>query len=179
MTAWIIRAGRYGEREQWALESGLSGADFHEVGDLTPANTKDKVRTAISAAFPSAPPGRQANFSGQLWALRDSVKPGDLIVMPLKTTKKIALGIVTSGYSYRPEAPEDRRHTIAVDWKTSDVSRAGHQGRPAQHHQRRDDDLPSLETQRRGAASQGHGNRCGPRQHRHVHTKKPGIRQHE
>lgn len=125
MTAWIIRAGRYGEREQWALESGMSGADYHEVADLTPATTKDKVRAAVSAAFPNAPLGRQANFSGQLWALRDSVKPGDLIVMPLKTTKKIALGIVTGGYTYRPEAPEDRRHTISVDWKTSEVSRAG------------------------------------------------------
>lgn len=125
MTAWIIRAGRYGEREQWALENGLSGIDFHEVADLTPANTKDKVRSAVSAAFPNAPLGRQANFAGQLWALRDSIKPGDLIVMPLKTTKKIALGIVNSGYTFHSEAPEDRRHTIAVDWKTSEVSRAG------------------------------------------------------
>ncbi len=124
MTAWIVRAGKYGEREQWALDKGLSGADFHEVADLSPANTKDKVRAAIGAAFPTAPQGRQANFTGQLWALRDSIKPGDLIVMPLKTTKKIAIGVVTNGYAYHPEAPQDRRHTIAVDWKTTDVSRA-------------------------------------------------------
>ena len=125
MTAWIIRAGRFGEREQWALANGLSGADYHEVPDLTPSNTKDKVRAAVSAAFPTAPPGRRANFAGQLWALRDSVKAGDLVVMPLKTTKKIALGVVMSGYAYHPDALEDRRHTITVEWKTAEVSRAG------------------------------------------------------
>lgn len=125
MTAWIVRAGKYGEREQWALQNGRSGGGWHEVADLTPANTKDKIRAAVDVAFPGAPLGRKANFTGQLWAVRDSIKPGDLVVMPLKTSKKIAIGVCTKGYQYlADEADLNNRHTITVDWKTTDVSRA-------------------------------------------------------
>lgn len=125
MTAWIIRAGRHGEREQWALDNGLAGVGFHEVPDLTPSDTKDKVRAMIDAAFPTAPLMRRANFAGQLSALRNAIKPDDLIVMPMKTTKKIAFGVCTHEYRFRADEPDqDSRHTIGVDWKTTDVSRA-------------------------------------------------------
>ena len=125
MAAWIVRAGKYGEREQWALEKKLAGGGFHEVSDLTVCGTRDQVRAAVDAGFPHAPLNGRANFTGQLWALRGSIKPGDLVVMPLKTTKKVALGICTSGYQYRStEEDSDRRHAIGVDWKTEDISRA-------------------------------------------------------
>lgn len=125
MTAWVVRAGKYGEREQWALENGVAGGGFHELDDLTPLTSKDQIRAAVDAAFPGSVLGRRINFTGQLWALRDAISPGDVIVMPMKTTKKIALGICTSGYSYRlAEQDRDRGHSIGVDWKTTDVSRA-------------------------------------------------------
>lgn len=41
--AWLIRAGRSGEREHWALRNGLSGGGFIEVGDLTHAGTREDV----------------------------------------------------------------------------------------------------------------------------------------
>jgi restriction system protein len=33
VTAWIIRASRHGEREQWALENALAGGGFRTVMD--------------------------------------------------------------------------------------------------------------------------------------------------
>ena len=125
MTAWIVRAGRFGEREQRALAEGLSAVGWSEVGDLGHANTKDEVRAAVASSFPTAPPGRIANYTGQLWALRASIKPGDLIVMPLKSSTRIALGLCTKGYEYHLNNPDvDSRHAISVDWRTTDVSRA-------------------------------------------------------
>lgn len=124
MSAWIVRAGKYGEREQWTLQNGLSGAGWHEVADMTSTDTRDKIRAVVETAFPNSPTGRIANFTGQLWAVRDSIKPGDLVVLPLKT-KKIAIGVCTKGYEYRADQPDPGcRHTITVDWKTTDVSRA-------------------------------------------------------
>lgn len=126
MAAWIVRAGKHGERDQWALEHGIAGGGMHEVGDLTPATTKDGVRAAVDAGWPGDPPGRRAIFTGQLWALRNTIQPGDLILMPMKTTKKIAMGLCTSGYQYRSEEPDNtRRHTIGVEWKNTEVARAG------------------------------------------------------
>ncbi|WP_152185147.1 restriction endonuclease [Segeticoccus rhizosphaerae] len=125
MAAWIVRVGRVGEREGWALENNVAGGGFREVGDLSSATSRDQVKEAVKAGYPSASVGRQNNFAGQLWALRGAIQPGDVVVMPLKTTKKIALGFCTRGYKYlSQEEDPSRRHTIGVDWKRSDVSRA-------------------------------------------------------
>jgi restriction system protein len=125
VSAWIVRAGRYGEREQWALENGVAGGGFHEVPDLSPCGTKEQIRNVVERGFPGDPPGRLAIFTGQLWALRDTIQPGDLIVMPMKTTKRLAIGECRSGYRFRGDEPDpNRRHTVEVDWKTSNVSRA-------------------------------------------------------
>lgn len=124
MTAWIVRAGVAGERDAWALTRGVAGGGFHEVTDLSAAETREQVRNLVAAAFLNDQPGRINNFSGQMWALRHRIKPGDLIVLPLKTTKKLALGICTDGYVYRTdEDDQTRRHAITVNWKRTDVSR--------------------------------------------------------
>lgn len=125
MTAWVVRAGRDGEREQWALDEGVAGGGFWEVADLTAAKSRDDVAAKVAAGFPDAPVGRTSNFTGQLWALRDRIHLGDLVVMPMKTTKKLALGVCSGGYNHRDaESDVSRRHTVTVDWKRDDVSRA-------------------------------------------------------
>jgi restriction system protein len=125
MTAWIVRAGRVGEREDWALETLVAGGGFSEIGDLTACHSRDEVKAVVVAGIPNAGVPKQNNITGQAWALRQAIRPGDVIVMPLKTTKKVALGICTTGYTYRTQESEPgRRHTIGVDWKRTDVSRA-------------------------------------------------------
>lgn len=123
--AWVIRAGRSGEREQWALSNGVSGGGWKELGDLSSCTTRDMLVAAVNAAFPGAPEGRLANYVGQVWALRGRIMPGDLLVMPLKTTKQIAIGRVTSGYTYRGfETDPNKRHVVKVDWLRTDLPRA-------------------------------------------------------
>lgn len=47
------------------------------------------------------------------------------MVMPMKTTKQIALGRVTSGYDYRlHEEDPNKRHVVAVDWQRTDLPRS-------------------------------------------------------
>lgn len=93
--------------------------------DLTDAQSRDDVRTLVNQAFPGAPVMRVASFTGQLWALRRSIKPGDIVVMPMKTTKRLALGIVTSEYLFQTnEVDPDCRHSIGVDWRIKDLNRA-------------------------------------------------------
>ena len=122
--AWVIRSGRFGERDQWALETGVSGGGWREVPDLTTCRTREEVAAVVAATFAGAPEGRIANYAGQLWALRGRIKKGDLLVMPMKTTKKIAIGIVTEEYRYLAEQPDpDCRHVVGVDWKVADLPR--------------------------------------------------------
>lgn len=122
--AWVIRSGKYGERDQWALERRVSGGGWREFGDLTPYATKEEVAAAVAAAFPGASAGRLANYTGQVFALRSRIRPGDLLVMPLKTTNTLAFGRVTAGYTYlADEKDPDRHHVVQVDWQRTDLPR--------------------------------------------------------
>jgi restriction system protein len=123
--AWVIRAGRRGERDQWAMEKGFSGGGWWEAPDLTMCGVREDVAAIVQTTWAAAPEGKVNNFTGQLWALRSRIQPGDLLVMPLKTTKQIAFGRVTAGYHYRADEPElDRRHVVDVDWRRTDLPRA-------------------------------------------------------
>jgi restriction system protein len=124
MAAWVVRAGVAGERDAWALTNGLAGGGFIEFPDLTNAKDRNAVQAIANVQMAGDHPQRIANFTGQMWAIRGRIKPGDLIVLPLKTTRKIALGLCTGGYRYLGDLPEDQRHTIQVDWKRTDVPRS-------------------------------------------------------
>lgn len=122
--AWVIRAGRHGERDQWALSNGYSGGGWKELPNLTPYTTREQIADVTAATFLGGPQGRINTYAAQLWALRGRIEPGDLLIMPLKTTKQIAMGRVTGGYQYLVESHlPDCRHVVAVDWQVTDLPR--------------------------------------------------------
>ncbi|MFC4222306.1 restriction endonuclease [Lysinibacter cavernae] len=123
-SAWVIRSGKFGERDQWAISNGLSGAGFPEIPDLTGCTTREDVAEIVRTSFPEISAPSLANITGQLWALRARIQPGDLLIMPLKTTKQIAMGRVRTGYSYRADEPlTSQRHIVEVDWQITDLPR--------------------------------------------------------
>lgn len=124
VTAWIVRSGVAGERDRWALDNGLAGGGFREFPELTAARTRNEVRAVVEASLPDRNGMQVATAAGQLWALRDSIKPGDLVVLPLKTTRHVAFGLCTGGYRWIPDGAEDRHHAISVDWRRDDVPRS-------------------------------------------------------
>ena len=120
--AWLIRAGRSGELDNFAIESSLAGVGFGDIPDLTSVSTRDEMRETVRRSHADASDAQVSNVTGQLWAVRSRVRPGDIVVLPLKKTSQIALGVVTGGYRYRDD-PAGWRHAVAVDWKRTDVPR--------------------------------------------------------
>lgn len=123
MTTWVVRSGRQGERDQWCLANGVAGGGWHEWGDLTDTPSKEAMRTIVDQVKPDAKPGARAGWASQLWALLH-IAPGDLVIMPMKTTKTLALGICTQPYHYVDGPDPTKRHRIGVDWKRDDVPRS-------------------------------------------------------
>ncbi len=99
--AWVIRSGKYGERDQWALDNGVSGGGWKEVPDLAGCVSREDLGEVVRATWPAAAEGMISNYTGHLWALRYRIERSDLLVIPLKTTKQVAFGRVSSGYHYR------------------------------------------------------------------------------
>ena len=122
--AWLIRAGRDGEREDYNLDHGLASMGWGNLPDLTDVPSRGDLTAMIRQALPDAPDGAIRNHASQLWSLRSRVRVGDLVVLPLKTTRQIALGTVTQEYSYRADEDGDWRHVLGVDWKRIDVPRS-------------------------------------------------------
>jgi restriction system protein len=122
--AWIVRSGRMGERESWAIENAVAGGGFSEVGSLEKCDSREDVRLRIASSLPNSKPRKVTNFASQLWALKSRIQIDDLIVMPLKSSKAIAIGKCAGPYNYRDDADPSRRHSINVKWLRLDVPRS-------------------------------------------------------
>jgi restriction system protein len=123
MRAWLVRAGRYGERESLDLEQSLVVIGWDDLPDLSNVQTREDLMAELSSAYPDDGHKRLLNWLAQLWAFVDSISVGDLVVLPSKGRSAVAIGRVTSDYEYRQDLPSDARHTRRVDWQTSDLPR--------------------------------------------------------
>jgi restriction system protein len=124
MSAWMVRGGSAGERESWAIDNGVSGGGFREVGDLSRCESRDEVLAVVQAALPDKPLQANRNFAAQLWTLRGRINIDDIIVMPLKTSKQIAIGRCSSGYRYLDNEDPSKRHSVGVNWLRVDIPRS-------------------------------------------------------
>lgn len=122
-TAWLIRAGKSGEREDFNIEHGLASLGWADVPDLRTISSRDELERIIRGGMPGARDKSILTQANQLWTLRSRVRVGDLVVLPLKTTSQIAFGIVTQPYWYSDDPEPDWRHVVSVDWKRTDVPR--------------------------------------------------------
>ena len=59
---------------------------FGDIPDLTGVSTRDEMRETVRRSSSDASDGRWPTSPGQLWALRSRVRPGDVVVMPLRWT---------------------------------------------------------------------------------------------
>jgi restriction system protein len=121
---WIVRAGKHGQRDAWCLAEGVVGGGWHEVPNLTECLTREDVERVVRNVYGTEKPMQVAVYTGELWALRDRIRPGDTVVLPLKTTSQIAIGTCTSGYQHVPSAPPDQRIQLGVTWERTDLPRS-------------------------------------------------------
>ncbi len=124
-SAWVVRTGKYGERDAWALAGGITGGGWDEIPDLTRCQSRGDVQKVVDGALPNSSASLRANYTGQLWALRGRIEPGDIMALPLKTTGEVAIGRVAHGYAYQAEETDpSRRHVIRVEWAVIDLPRS-------------------------------------------------------
>jgi len=124
MQAWLVRAGRFGEREQFALDQGCAIVGWNEMDDLSAATSRDEMSKMLRETYPDASHKKLANNAAQLWAFTTRIQNGDPVILPLKATSAIALGKVTGPYKFEASNPDGARHTRPVDWVRTDVPRS-------------------------------------------------------
>lgn len=120
---WLVRAGRAGEQEGFALANGCAVVGWSRMDDLLAVESRDELFEELRIRDPGASDRRLANHVAQLWAFSRRIEPGDIAVLPSKTARTIAVGTVTGDYRYEPGNPSGARHVRPVDWHRVDVPR--------------------------------------------------------
>jgi restriction system protein len=64
---------------------------------------------------PNASKATVRNVAGQIWRFVHDIQKGDLIALPLKKQKAIAMGQIEGDYEYRPNET-GLRHIRRVSW---------------------------------------------------------------
>ncbi|HEU0123959.1 MAG TPA: restriction endonuclease [Bryobacteraceae bacterium] len=123
MAIWLVRAGQHGEREEAALEKGLVIIGWEDLPTLSGVKSRDDLAQLLKDTYPDQGPNTLSNWRGQLWAFRDRIQKDDLVVLPLKRRSAIAIGRVTSDYTYLPDGI-DGFHARSVKWLKTDLPRS-------------------------------------------------------
>lgn len=116
MTLWLVRAGRYGEREQFAIEKNLAILGWEELPDLSIIKTREELANLLSDIYPDEQKKTLMNWESQLWPFVNSMQIGDLVAMPLKHRAIIKFGYAAGDYKYEPANPSGFKHTRPVNW---------------------------------------------------------------
>lgn len=123
MATWLVRAGKTGARENYALENGYAVIGFDELGDLTGVASKDELRERLAEAINTSD-NAVKNYTNQVWAFLEGIQKGDNVALPLKGSASVALGTVVGDYQYDADAPPGSHHRRAVTWVREGVPRA-------------------------------------------------------
>ncbi len=118
MALWLVRAGRYGEDENAAIEKGMVIIGWREVPGTIDVQNYEEMKEKLSEIYPENSSKAIMNFAAQFWAFISRIQKGDYVALPLKTRSMIAIGEVVGDYQYL-----DGRHIRKVKWIKDDMPR--------------------------------------------------------
>lgn len=126
MAIWLIRAGRNGEHENFALENNIAVIGWGDLPDLSEIKSRDELKSLLQKIYSGeyGKEGRLNNHAGQIWAFKETIQKGNIIILPLKTRGTIAIGKISGDYKYNAQNPQGAKHTRKVEWLRDDVPRA-------------------------------------------------------
>ncbi len=117
MAVWVIKGGPLGERDARFLDHSIIGIPWPEVGDLSAFPDRDALKATYRALHPNRSDGHVNTQAGQLWRFARQMQVGDLVVVPLRFIREIAVGEITGEYRWttdlRPgHAPRPGRRVV-------------------------------------------------------------------
>ena len=115
MAVWVIKGGRAGQYEDAFLEKGVVCLGFGLRQSIADFADRDALRAAAESR----------NGADQMWRFYQEVGAGDLVALPRKRTRQVAVGHFNGPYDYRPEAVGSGvPHVRGVAWQVTDIPRS-------------------------------------------------------
>ncbi|MBX9987165.1 restriction endonuclease [Priestia aryabhattai] len=120
---WLVRAGKYGEQEQLALENNIVTIGWNKLGNISDLQNKEELIELFELTYPNEKPKAIINKASQVWRFKNEIEIGDLVVLPLKQEPVIAVGKIISKYKFIDNLGTVIRHARTVEWITKDMPR--------------------------------------------------------
>ncbi|HEY7738213.1 MAG TPA: hypothetical protein VIC63_04200 [Candidatus Limnocylindria bacterium] len=123
MTAWVIKGGPRGERDDRFIAHAIIGIPWPEVGDLSAYPDRETLKAAYWARHMNAREGHVNAQVGQMWRFARRMRIGDPVVLPFIGRREIALGEITGDYRWTDAYGADMPHVRDVVWLVPDLPR--------------------------------------------------------
>jgi len=126
MSVWVVRAGKHGEQEATVLDKNVIAIGWNELPDLSSIRTRDELRELYERTYPEDSENTVSTQVGQIWRFIHEINIGDLVCVPLRTQRAIAVGEVNGEYEYKPSdlnLPENVIHIRRVKWLADPIPR--------------------------------------------------------
>ena len=129
MAVWMVRSGERGRHEAYALNNGRISVNFNLMQSLTEFVGQDDLRERLYGLPNYYPTRRKAGrAASQLLQFAYDLRNDDIVVMPFYGTANVAVGVVRSNYTFRPDLSDAREgdpgpHIREVDWLVEYVPR--------------------------------------------------------
>lgn len=110
MTAWVVRGGSRGEYEETFVSEGVVAINFGVATSIAGFASRQLLREHYTVS---------GNVVGNLWRFTREIGNGDMVVLPRKSPRVVAVGKVLGDYDFRPslEAP----HVRPVSWIAHEI----------------------------------------------------------
>jgi restriction system protein len=116
MTVWLVRAGSHGVYEQKFIQERRIYATWENLNVDLRKLEKPALSAELTKRYPDVKPHAIRNWLGQLWPFAHDIKPGDMVLLPLKSQPAIQVGEITGEYQFDATAPDPYYHWLPVKW---------------------------------------------------------------
>lgn len=111
MAVWVVRGGRQGEHEETFMTEGVVAIGFGMEESIAKFDSRDDLRSYT----------RKRSDADQLWRLAHEISNGDMVVLPRKSPRIVAVGRVSGEYEFRPTLEARARHIRPVNWMAQEI----------------------------------------------------------
>lgn len=122
MAVWVVRAGRQGEFEEFAISNGVAGISFGLEQPITDFQDREDLLDHQRGIKPGSVSERAlGKYASQQWHFVHDLQVGDTLVLPRKQPKVVAVGKLSGPYRYQPDL--EYPHVRPVEWDAVDIPR--------------------------------------------------------
>ena len=117
MKLWVTRGGPKGEQEEDIINKSIISIFYPKLPSLVNVKSKTDLVRIFKTTYPEESSWniRVGKQTSQIWKFINEIKIDDYVLVPLKTQKTIALGLVKSDYKYG-KLSQSVNHFRKVKW---------------------------------------------------------------